>query len=198
MAIYHLSVKPVQRSKGRSATASMAYRAGEKIHDQRTGLTHDYTKKKGIEHNEIITPKGVNIPSREQLWNMAEQAERRKDGCTAREYEVNLPYELSKEQRIALCKDFANELASRHGVAVDICMHEPNRHGDDRNYHAHIMTTTRKIDNNGLGEKADIEKAGRKRKDDLQEARKLWADLANKHLGVSTEFGPYRAVSTFV
>lgn len=182
MAIYHLSVKPVQRSKGRSATASMAYRAGEKIHDQRTGLTHDYTKKKGIEHNEIITPKGVNIPSREQLWNMAEQAERRKDGCTAREYEVNLPYELSKEQRIALCKDFANELASRHGVAVDICMHEPNRHGDDRNYHAHIMTTTRKIDNNGLGEKADIEKAGRKRKDDLQEARKLWADLANKHL----------------
>ena len=182
MAIYHCDVKPVQRSKGQTTTAKMAYRAGTKIEDKRTGKTHDYTAKKGVEHKEIITPQGVNIPSRQDLWNMAELAERRKDACTGREYEVNLPYELTKEQRIELCRDFARELASRHGVAVDICMHEPSKEGDQRNYHAHIMTTTRIITNDGLTEKADIEKAGRKRKDDLKQTRELWANMANKHL----------------
>ena len=182
MAIYHCDVKPVQRSKGQTTTAKMAYRAGAKIEDKRTGKTHDYTAKKGVEHKEIITPQGVNIPSRQDLWNMAELAERRKDACTGREYEVNLPYELTKEQRIELCRDFARELASRHGVAVDICMHEPSKEGDQRNYHAHIMTTTRIITNDGLTEKADIEKAGRKRKDDLKQTRELWANMANKHL----------------
>ena len=87
MAIYHCDVKPVQRSKGQTTTAKMAYRAGAKIEDKRTGKTHDYTAKKGVEHKEIITPQGVNIPSREDLWNMAELAERRKDACTGREYE---------------------------------------------------------------------------------------------------------------
>lgn len=182
MAIYHCDVKPVQRSKGQTTTAKMAYRAGAKIGDKRTGKTHDYTAKRGVEHKEIITPQGVNIPSREDLWNMAELAERRKDACTGREYEVNLPYELTKEQRVELCRDFARELASRHGVAVDICMHEPSKEGDQRNYHAHIMTTTRIITNDGLTEKADIEKAGRKRKDDLKQTRELWANMANKHL----------------
>ena len=182
MAIYHCDVKPVQRSKGQTTTAKMAYRAGAKIEDKRTGKTHDYTAKQGVEHKEIITPQGVNIPSREELWNMAELAERRKDACTGREYEVNLPYELTKEQRVELCRDFARELASRHGVAVDICMHEPSKEGDQRNYHAHIMTTTRIITNDGLTEKADIEKAGRKRKEDLKQTRELWANMANKHL----------------
>lgn len=182
MAIYHLSAKPVQRSKGRTATASSAYRAGEKIEDKRTGLTHDYTKKKGVENQAIITPQGVNVPSRQDLWNMAELAEKRKDSCTAREYEVNLPHELNKEQRFELVKDFAKQLAEKYGIAVDVCMHEPNKKGDQRNFHAHILTTTRKITNDGLTEKADIEKAGRKRKDDLKEIRQLWADTANKHL----------------
>lgn len=91
MAIYHLSAKPVQRSKGRTATASSAYRAGEKIEDKRTGLTHDYTKKKGVENQAIITPQGVNVPSRQDLWNMAELAEKRKDSCTARDMKLICP-----------------------------------------------------------------------------------------------------------
>ena len=123
---------------------------------------------------EYYTPQGVNVPSRQDLWNMAELAEKRKDSCTAREYEVNLPHELNKEQRFELAKDFAKQLAEKYGIAVDVCMHEPNKKGDQRNFHAHILTTTRKITNDGLTEKADIEKAGRKRKDDL---------------GVTPEFG---------
>lgn len=187
MAIYHMSVKPVQRSKGRSSTAAAAYRAACKIEDKRTGLEHDYTKKEGVKHTEIITPEGVNIPTRSELWNMAEAAEKRKDGCTAREYEVNLPYELNEQQRTELAQDFCRQLAKTHGIAVDLCIHEPNEReikagADARNHHAHILTTTRKITNDGLTDKADIEKSGRKRKDDLKATRQLWADTANKHL----------------
>lgn len=187
MAIYHMSVKPVSRSKGRSSTAAAAYRAACKIEDERTGLEHDYTKKEGVKHTEIITPEGVNIPTRSELWNAAEAAEKRKDGCTAREYEVNLPYELSEQQRTELAQDFCKQLAEIHGIAVDLCIHEPTEKevkagADPRNHHAHILTTTRKITNDGLTDKADIEKSGRKRKDDLKATRELWADTTNKHL----------------
>ena len=187
MAIYHMSVKPVSRSKGRSSTAAAAYRAACVIEDKRTGEKHDYTKKEGVKHTEIITPEGVNIPTRSDLWNAAEAAEKRKDGCTAREYEVNLPYELNEQQRTELAQDFCRQLAKTHGIAVDLCIHEPTQKeikagADPRNHHAHILTTTRKITNDGLTDKADIEKAGRKRKDDLKATRQLWADTANKHL----------------
>ena len=187
MAIYHMSVKPVQRSKGRSSTAAAAYRAACIIKDKRTGLEHDYTKKEGVKHTEIITPLGVNIPSRSELWNAAEAAEKRKDGCTAREYEVNLPHELNEQQRTELAQDFCRQLAKTHGIAVDLCIHEPTEReikagADARNHHAHILTTTRKITNEGLTDKADIEKSGRKRKDDLKATRELWATTANKHL----------------
>lgn len=187
MAIYHLSVKAVRRSQGRSSTAAAAYRAACVIYDERTGLTHDYTAKKGVEYTEIITPFGVDIPTRSELWNMAEKAENRKDACTAREYEVNLPFELSDKQRIELAQDFAHRLAQNHGIAVDLCIHKPTKEEiaagtDKRNYHAHILTTTRKITNDGLTDKADIEKAGRTRKDDLLVTRKLWADVCNDHL----------------
>lgn len=186
MAIYHMSVKPVQRSKGRSSTAAAAYRAGCVIEDKRTGLKHDYTKKQGVKHTEIIVPDGVNIPNRSDLWNAAEAAEKRKDACTAREYEINLPYELNQEQRTQLAQDFCRQLAKIHGIAVDLCIHEPNEReikagADPRNHHAHILTTTRKITNDGLTDKADIEKSGRKRKDDLKATRELWADTANEH-----------------
>lgn len=77
---------------------------------------------------------------------------KKKDSCTAREYEVNLPHELNKEQRFELAKDFAKQLAEKYGIAVDVCMHEPNKKSDQRNFHAHILTTTRKITNDGLTE----------------------------------------------
>lgn len=190
MAIYHLSAKPVQRSKGRSVVAAIAYRAGCVILDKRTGIKHDYTKKYksgGIVHSEIVVPDGVNKPSRNDLWNWAELSEKRKDACTGREYEVNLPYELSDQQHVSLTQTFSKFISNQFGVAVDFSIHKPTQRdikggADPRNYHAHIMTTTRKITNDGLTEKADIEKAGRKRKLDLENIRKLWADTTNKFL----------------
>lgn len=183
MAIYHLSVKPLSRSAGRSATAAAAYRAAERIEDRRTGELHDYTRKGGVEHAEIVLPQGTNWrPDRAALWNAAELAEKRKDACVAREYEVALPAELSSTERRRLVADFAQEMANREGCAVDIAIHAPGRGGDNRNHHAHLLRTTRKAEAEGLGEKLDTEKAGRNRKADLEAVRARWAELVNERL----------------
>lgn len=95
MAIYHFSVKTISRANGRSATAAAAYRAGEKIHDDRTGETFDYTRKSGILVSAIVTPHTVVTPDwandRERLWNEAEKAETRINSRVAREAEIALP-----------------------------------------------------------------------------------------------------------
>lgn len=184
MAIYHLSAKAISRSTGRSATAAAAYRSGEKIRDERTGLIHDYTKKSGVTSADIVLPD--NAPSwatdRSQLWNAAELAEKRKDACVAKEYEVALPEELPPEERKRLALDFAKWLATNEGCAVDVAIHEPSKNGDNRNHHAHILKTTRKIDHDGMGGKLDSEKAGRNRKADLETIREKWAALTNQRL----------------
>lgn len=196
MAIFHLSVKPVSRAGGRSATAASAYRAAELVHDHTTGETFDYTRKRGVEHEEIVLPtdaakQDINwARDREALWNAAERAENRSNSRVAREYEIALPHELSKEQRLELVRGFAGEIANRHGVAVDFAIHAPHRAGDERNWHAHLLATTREITPTGLGEKVSIEWSdGNRRKAELGPAREeigaireRWATLTNEKL----------------
>jgi hypothetical protein len=131
-----------------------------------------------------VLPEGAPewAADRSALWNAAEKAERRKDACVAREYEVALPAELSAEGRRQLALDFAKEMADREGCAVDVAIHEPGREGDDRNHHAHILRTTRKVGPEGLTDKLDTEKAGRSRRDDLEGVRARWAELCNERL----------------
>ena len=111
MAIYHLSVKTISRSAGRSATAAAAYRAGVEIADERTGEVHDYRRKGGVESADIVLPDGAPewATNRGALWNAAEKAEKRKDACVAREYEVALPAELSPAERRRLAPAFAGQ-----------------------------------------------------------------------------------------
>ncbi|WP_310622453.1 MobA/MobL family protein [Flexibacterium corallicola] len=181
MAIYHLNVKPIQRSSGRSSVAAAAYRAGMRLTDDRTGLTHDYTDKK-VDHTELV---GWTM-SRQELWDSAESAERRKDGTTAREYEIALPQELDHGQKIELARDYAQWLHERHGVAVDVCLHGL----DSNNPHGHLLTSTRQTLGNDLGEKVSREWSDTRRKKhglggraaDLKEARQVWEQKANKSL----------------
>jgi len=144
VAIYHLSVKAISRSAGRSVVAAAAYRAGQELTDERQGLTHDYTRKQGVEDAFIVAPDGADwAQDRNALWNAAEAAEKRKDAKTGREYELALPAELGAGERKELARDFARELVARYGVVADVAIHEPGREGDNRNHHAHILTTTR-------------------------------------------------------
>ena len=172
----------------------MAYRAGEKLKDERTGLTHDFTRKDGVAHSEIISNLDIEI-DRSQLWNLAEKSENRKDARTAREWVIALPDELDADQRKDLAKAFATALVDRYGVIADLAIHEPSKGGNDKNHHAHIMLTTRKAEldpenNLTLTTKAEIELSNAKRKtlnmgttqEDIKQIRATWADLANHAL----------------
>ena len=196
MAIYHYSQKPVSRGRGQSAVAGAAYRSAEKLHDRRFGQTFDYTRRSGVEHTEIVLPtaaaqRDINwARDRESLWNAAERCEKRKDARIAREHEVALPHELNKTQQIELLRAFAVQIANRYNVAVDFALHRPHKKGDERNFHAHIYSTTREITPTGLGRKASIEwsdtdrsKQGLgKAKQEITVLRGRWADLENEHL----------------
>ena len=184
MAIYHLSVKTISRSAGRSATAAAAYRAGVEITDERTGEIHDYTRKGGVESAELVLPAGAPewAADRAALWNAAEQAETRKNSTVAREFEIALPEELSPAERARLARDFARELVERHGCAADVCIHAPGKDGDDRNHHAHILLTTRRLGPEGLTEKTrelDDQKTGSKL---VTQWRERFAALTNERL----------------
>lgn len=193
MAIYHLSMKPVARSGGRSAVAAAAYRSATRIENQRDGLVHDFRAKQGVEHTEIVIPEGVAAEwarDRSVLWNAAEFAETRKDARVAREFEIALPHELSSTQRVDLAREFAQGLANRYGTAVDFAVHQPHVDGDVRNYHAHVLMTTRLVGSEGLESKTHIERANKEllpkglptSQMQLRDIRQSFEQTANEHL----------------
>ncbi|MDZ7875648.1 MAG: Ti-type conjugative transfer relaxase TraA [Rhizobium sp.] len=193
MAIYHLSAKPISRSSGRSAVASAAYRCAVRLTNERDGLVHDYTRKEGVEHTEIVLPEGVNADwalDRSALWNAAEVVEKRKDARVAREFEIALPHELSPEGRIEAARTFAQDLVDRYGAAVDFAVHAPHSQGDVRNTHAHVMMTTRQVGEDGLGEKTYLEHKNARLLSNgmattdmqLRDIRQTWEGIVNSQL----------------
>ena len=184
MAIFHLSVKTISRSTGRSATAAAAYRSGVEITDEQTGEIHDYRRKAGVESVELFLPASAPewATDRAKLWNAAEQSEKRKNSTVAREFEVALPSELTTDQRRELAHDFARELVKRHGFAVDVAIHAPGKDGDSKNHHAHILCTTRKLTAEGFTEKTrelDDRATGTA---EVTHWREQWARLTNSAL----------------
>ena len=149
MAQYRLSAQMIGRSSGRSATAAAAYRAGSRIVDHETGIIHDYTAKRGVMHTEIITP--ANTPEwmkdREQLWNAVHTVETRKNSQLARELQLSLPHELTAEQQANLVRRFVEEQCVERGMIADIAIHapSPDPQADERNFHAHVLLTTREF-----------------------------------------------------
>jgi Ti-type conjugative transfer relaxase TraA len=195
---YHCNVTPHSRSKGHSAVAGAAYRSGSTMTDERTGEIHDYTRKQGVEHSEIVLP--ANAPEwahdRHALWNAAEAAENRINSTVDFEYKVSFPAQLSFEDRREMARQFSEEIVGRHGVAVDFAMHEPDKGGDDRNYHAHIMLSTRRLDENGFGEKARELSSYGIRVEHLEHFRERWAAISGNALektGHSEEAARWRS-----
>ncbi|MFG1404089.1 Ti-type conjugative transfer relaxase TraA [Xanthobacter sediminis] len=193
MAIYHLSTTSLSRSAGRSAVAAAAYRAGVRLVNGRDGVTHDYTRRSGVTHAEIVLPAGVDArwaQDRQLLWDAAEEAERRKDARVAREVVVALPAELRADERLALTRELAAHLVARYGVVVDFAIHAPGADGDQRNFHAHLLATTRVLRPEGLGSKSDFELSDRALRaagklvaaDQVLALREEWELLANHAL----------------
>jgi ATP-dependent exoDNAse (exonuclease V) alpha subunit len=198
VALYFLTMKTFGRSAGSSAVSAAAYRAGERIRDERTGRIYDHSDRRDVMHKEILVPSRFADAAmdwardRANLWNDAERAESRKNARVAREYLVSLPFELTANQRLGLARGFSQELSDRYRFAVDLAIHAPRDFpgSDPRNFHAHLLATTREVTAAGLGAKTTVELNDSKRRDlglgpsidELLFVRERWATVANAAL----------------
>ncbi len=190
--------------------AKSAYRSGTRLKDERYGDVADYSRRSGVEHTGILLPTGAptELLDREALWNAAEAAENRSNSDKiGREYEIALPRQVSSGDRLAIVQDIARYLVEEYGVAADYAIHEPHKRepiksshpdhnlpgGDNRNWHAHILVTRRRLDQGGYGprSKATSDKPfgravdrldGPKRADELERIRAEVAEVLNTHL----------------
>ena len=204
IAIYHCSIKIVSRGKGKSAVAAAAYRAGEKLTNEWDGLTHDYTRKGGVVHSEIMLPPHAppSFSDRSILWNSVEQIEKSNNSQLAREIEIALPVELSREEQTRLVREYCSSQFVSKGMCADFNIHDTG----SGNPHAHILLTMRPLDEKGAwaakskkeyvldesGEKILLPSGRYKtRKIDLMDWnrqenadlwRKAWADFSNDFL----------------
>lgn len=204
MAIYHLSIKIISRGKGKSAVAASAYRSGEKIKNEYDGIVHDFTRKGGIAHTEIILPQNApqEYSDRGILWNSVEKIEKSKNSQLAREIEIALPKELDREKQIELVREYVKENFVKVGMCADIALHDKK----DGNPHAHILLTMRPFNEDTTwgakskkeyildenGEKVKLKNGNYKTRkintvdwneqDKAEEWRKAWADITNKYL----------------
>ena len=205
MAIYHCSIKIGSRSNGQSAVAAAAYRSGDKLKDNETGLISDYSHKGGIVFSEISLCDNApaEYSDRETLWNAVHSTEKTKDARLWREFEVALPKEMNMDEQIDTVRRFVNRL-NEQGMCVDWSLHDKG----DGNPHAHIMATVRSITNDGkwapksrkvydLDENGQrifqkVDKSGRKqyknhkedyndwnKRERVEEWRSSWADCCN-------------------
>ncbi|MDX5091846.1 MobQ family relaxase [Streptococcus anginosus] len=204
MAIYHLCIKIISRGKGKSAVAASAYRSGEKIKNEYDGIVHDFTRKGGIAHTEILLPENApqEFLDRGTLWNSVEKIEKSKNSQLAREIEVALPKELDREKQIELIREYVKENFVKVGMCADIALHDKN----DGNPHCHILLTMRPLNEDTTwgakskkeyildenGEKIKLKNGNYKTRkinttdwneqDKAEEWRKTWADITNKYL----------------
>ena len=206
-AIYHFSMKIISRGKGKSAVGAAAYRSGQKLTNEYDGLTHEYTRKGGVVHTEILLPEHAppEYAGRSTLWNAVEKVEKARNSQLAREIEISLPNELSRADNIELARRFVQDTFVSKGMCADVCIHDPER--DQPNIHAHIMLTMRPINPDGSwGEKQRkeyvLDSAGNKiydkkkrtykcrtvqttdwnSRDKAEEWRGAWADFLNAEL----------------
>lgn len=176
MAIYHLSLQNISRRDGRNVVAAAAYRAGDRLRDERSGRVANYRNKPHVAHTALLVPSEGSgwVRGREQLWNAVEMAERRSDARLAKEVNVALPVELSKTDQIALAEAYGQWFVAR-GLIVDVAVH----HLESHNPHFHILMTTREVTAEGFGKK-------HRWLDDkafVVECRKAWTDICNAWLG---------------
>lgn len=187
MAAFHFTAKIHSRAKGASAVRAAAYRAAERLYDDRLGKAEDYTRKQDVIETAILAPDGAPawVHDREALWNRAEARERRRDSQVAQELEINLPRELSDEENWRLITDFAREHLVAHGRVCDIAMHVHEAGDGGLHPHAHILMPLRSLARDALAEKhPDCDwRTFLDRRNRLGELRETWCHFARERAG---------------
>ena len=176
MAIFSLNIGIVKRSSGQYVTAAAAYRAGERIHDATTGLTHDYSRKNDVDGTAILLPEEAPawMSDRQELWTQVEKLERRCDAQLARKMMMALPVELSPAENKQLVTSFIQKTCVDAGMVADVCYHDLDSH----NPHAHVLLTMRRLEDDGFGRK---ERAWNDQAV-LKQWREQWQEYANDML----------------
>lgn len=158
MAQFSWSMQIIKRSAGRSSVAASAYRAGERLHDEWQNVTHDYRRRSGVEHSEILVPdnapdwaKGID---RQMLWNKVEAHEKRKDSQTARELRIMIPRELDPQERIRVVRAYLLKSFVSKGMIADVSWHNKIASDGQEQPHAHAMLTMRELTPWGFGLKS--------------------------------------------
>ena len=207
VALYSWSMQIIKRSAGRSVIAAAAYRAGERLHDERLGVTHDYRRRSGVEHTEILFP--ADAPAwchgvdRESLWNRVEAGEKRKDAQTARELRIMIPRELPQADRINVLRAYLGRSFVSKGMIADVAWHNKVASDGREQPHAHVLLTMRPLAASGFGPKSRHDWVpdpdGRKHADDrpvmvesnadswnsvryFEQCREDWENVANAAL----------------
>lgn len=184
MGHFHVSAKVGSRGGGKSAVASSAYRAAEKLTDFQTGEVKNFSRKQSVEATAVLAPSEAPdwVYNREQLWNQAEQAERRSDARLYREFEVSLPRELPAEQRLDVVSDWARANFVSRGVVCDVAVHNERASDGGDNPHAHVMVTERRPDPetaSGFSARKERSLDGRAL---VEQVRQSWEHTANQAL----------------
>ncbi|MCC4252775.1 Ti-type conjugative transfer relaxase TraA [Sphingobium naphthae] len=180
MAIFHFSVQVIGRAHGRSAVAAAAYRAAERLHDERLDRGHDFTNKAGVVHSEILLPEGApeRFSDRATLWNEVEATEKRKDAQLAREVEFAIPREMNQQQGAALAQDFVRAEFVDRGMIADLNVHWDMDPNGQPKPHAHVMLAMRQVGEDGFGAKV----RGWNRTELVEQWRERWAEHVNTRL----------------
>ncbi len=194
---YHFHYRKFSRADGKSAVEAAAYRYAAKLHDERTGENHNYTFKRGVTDTMVITPLGQPVPDwvhdPQRLWNEAESAEKNNPrALVMHELEIAIPHQLTHEQRKEAARHMAIFITKRYGCVAHLAFHEPNREGDQRNHHVHLMFTTRAITETGFAKnkfrhfsrrEAEARDTGELTgAEEIKLIRKQWALIGNRHL----------------
>lgn len=182
MAIYHLHCDVIGRAKGRSAVAAAAYRSCSKIKDLTTNKTHDFRRKKGLLFEKVYAP--FSCPEwatdRAKLWNEVEKKENRSNSQFAKSFDIALYPELSLLENKMILEYWIQSNITTHKLTADVVIHD--EHDGNKNIHAHVLVTTRKINSEGW-----TDKAFSKLKDEhewLEKCRESWANLSNQRLRI--------------
>jgi Ti-type conjugative transfer relaxase TraA len=195
MAAYHFTAKIHSRSSGASAVRAAAYRAGEKLRDERLGKTEDYSRKSDVIECAILTPEGSPswCSDREVLWNRVEAREKRRDAQVAQEFEINLPREFSDAENWRLITDFARTFLTSEGRICDVAFHKPEAGDGEAHPHAHILMPLRVLEGDRFGAKhPDVDwRSFFGREARLQELRREWCEFSLKRAAeLGIDLGP--------
>lgn len=192
MALYHFSAKVFSRSS-RNTVNALAYRAGCKLYDERTGQTFNY-QNKDVQHVELVLPKDAPLwmveiqkliaedrqKGLQDFCNIVEGAEKRIDAQVWREFEFALHRELNEEQNIALAREFVEDQICFHGMTAQLNFHfDVDKGTGEEKPHCHVLVTTRRLEENGLSPKKERDWNA---KSFLCELRVKWEEYSNFHL----------------